>query len=102
MPSFDEEFTASEIGGRGHVRFGHSYSFAAGYVCILLAALARIHLAQFSHVKSAAGALALQGLWRFVSEPLLTPPDQTIRASAVPLSSSAQVARQIRKSAGLS
>ena len=65
--------------GTGHVRFGHSYSFAAGYVCILLAALARIHLAQFSHVKSAAGALALHGLWRFVSEPLLT---RLIRPSA--------------------
>ena len=39
----------------------------------------RIHLAQFSHVKSAAGALALHGLWRFVSEPLLT---RLIRPSA--------------------
>ena len=45
MPSFEAELIL-QIGGRGHVRFGHSYSFAAGYVCILLAALARIYLAQ--------------------------------------------------------
>jgi hypothetical protein len=45
MPLFEAELIL-QIGGRGHVRFGHSYSFAAGYVCILLAALARIYLAQ--------------------------------------------------------
>jgi hypothetical protein len=84
MPSFEAELIR-QIGGRGHVCFGHSYSFAAGYVCILLAALARIYLAQFSHVKSAAGALALHGLWRLVPEPLFTLPDQnfTLRHASV-------------------
>jgi len=75
MPSFEAELIL-QIGGWGHVRFGHSYSFAAGYVCILLAALARNYLAQFSHVKSAPSALALHGLWRLVPEPLFIPPDQ--------------------------
>ena len=45
MPSFEEELIRP-IGGRDHVRFGHTYSFAAGYVCILLAALAGICLAR--------------------------------------------------------
>ena len=40
-----------QIGGRGHVHFGHSYSFAAGYVCVLLATLAGIRLAHFSYVQ---------------------------------------------------
>ena len=44
MPSFEAELIR-QIGGRGHVRFGHSYSFAAGYVCILMATLASIRLA---------------------------------------------------------
>ena len=60
MPSFEEEFITSDIGGRGHVRFGHSYNFAAGYVRILLAALARVCLVQFSHVKRAGNAVVLQ------------------------------------------
>ena len=51
MPSFEEELI-SQIGGRGHVRFGHSYSFAAGYVYILMAALAGICLAQLSQVNA--------------------------------------------------
>jgi hypothetical protein len=59
MPSFEEELTRNN-GGRGHVRFGHSYSFAADYVCIFLAALARICLDQFGHVKSAGNAVVTQ------------------------------------------
>ena len=59
MPSFEAELIL-QIGGRGHVRSGHSYSFAAGYVYFLMAALAGICLAQFSHVESAAGAVVTQ------------------------------------------
>jgi alpha-1,2-mannosyltransferase len=50
MPSFEEELVR-QIGGWGHVRFGRSYRFAAGYVCILVATLAGIGLAQFSYVE---------------------------------------------------
>ena len=46
MPLFEEEFIAPEIGGWGHVRFGHSYSCTAGHVYILLGALAGICLAK--------------------------------------------------------
>jgi hypothetical protein len=52
MPSFEAELIL-QIGGRGHVSFGHSYSFAAGYVYILMAALAGICLAQLCDVKRA-------------------------------------------------
>ena len=51
---------SSKWGDGGHVRFGHSYSFAAGYVYILMATLAGICLAQLSHVKRAAGAVVAQ------------------------------------------
>ena len=56
MPSFEAELIR-QIGGRGHVRFGHSYSFAAGYVCILLAALADICLVQLSYVERPGNAV---------------------------------------------
>ena len=46
MPSFEAEFILRNGGDGGHVRFGHSYSFAAGYVYILMAALAGICLAR--------------------------------------------------------
>ena len=59
MPSFEEELTR-QIGGRGHVRFGRSYSFAAGYVCILLATLASICLAQFSYVERSGNTVVAQ------------------------------------------
>ena len=59
MPSFEEELVR-QVGGRGHVRFGRSYSFAAGYVCILLAALAGICLAQLGHVKSTGNRIVAQ------------------------------------------
>ena len=59
MPSFEAELIL-QIGGRGHVRFGHSYSFAAGYVCILMAALAGICLAQLSHIQRTGSAVVAQ------------------------------------------
>ena len=48
------------MGDGGHVRFGHSYSFAAGYVYILMAAVAGICLAQLCDVESASGAVVAQ------------------------------------------
>lgn len=59
MPSFEEE-SVRQVGGTGHVSFGRCYSFAAGYVCILLAALAGIRLTQLRHVESAAAAVVTQ------------------------------------------
>lgn len=59
MPSFEEELVR-QVGGRGHVRFGRSYSFAAGYVCILMAALAGICLAQLSHIQRTGSAVVAQ------------------------------------------
>ena len=59
MPLFEGELLL-QLGERGHVRFGHSYNFAAGYVRIFLAALARVCLAQFSHVKRAGNAVVVQ------------------------------------------
>ena len=50
MPSFEAEFILRNGGDGGHVRFGHSYSFAAGYVYILMAALAGICLARLGQV----------------------------------------------------
>ena len=45
------------MGGRGHVCYWHSYSFAAGYVYILMAALAGIRLVQFSYVERPGNAV---------------------------------------------
>ena len=57
MPSFEAEFILRNGGDGGHVRFGHSYSFAAGYVYILMAALAGICLAQLRQVMCRCSAL---------------------------------------------
>jgi hypothetical protein len=51
---------SSNWGGRGHVHFGHSYSYAASYVCILMAALAGICLAQLSHIQRTGSAIVAQ------------------------------------------
>jgi hypothetical protein len=68
MPSFEEELVR-QVGGRGHVRFGRSNSFAAGYVCILLAALAGICLAQSVTLKvpgnAVVAATVVAACWLF-------------------------------------
>ena len=78
MPSFEEELTR-QIGGWGHVRFGRSYRFAAGYVCILVATLASICLAQFSYVERSGVDAALafnrfSGLWSSATSLAEIPP----------------------------
>jgi len=59
-PSFENSIVSGFLGGR-HVCFGHSFNLVAGYVCILLAALADIHLGECCHVQSAGNQLSLGG-----------------------------------------
>ena len=59
MPSFEEELTASNW-GTGSCPLWAFLQFSAGYVCILLVALAGICLARLGHVESTGNTIVAQ------------------------------------------